>query len=181
MIDIAVPRDIDPAVGGIDGITLFDMDDLQQAINRNLSVRRGEANKAETVVDQEVKRFDKWITSLDVLPTIAELRKRAETIAEQVVTENLGKFENLTDAEKDRLEAMAQAIVSRMLHEPTLRLKRSSGEEESYVYIQALRELFALDAGDDRTVSRNGKAEEADNPGAEIRSLDEHRGRQAGR
>jgi glutamyl-tRNA reductase len=181
MIDIAVPRDIDPAVGGIDGITLFDMDDLQQAINRNLSVRRGEANKAETVVDQEVKRFDKWITSLDVLPTIAELRKRAETIAEQVVTENLGKFENLTDAEKDRLEAMAQAIVSRMLHEPTLRLKRSSGEEESYVYIQALRELFALDAGDDRTVSRNGKTEEADNPGAEIRSLDEHRGRQAGR
>jgi glutamyl-tRNA reductase len=173
MIDIAVPRDIDPVVGAIDGVTLFDMDDLQRAIDRNLSVRRGEATKAQTVVEQEVKRFEKWLGSLDVVPTIAEMRKRGEQIAEQVVTENLGKFEHLDERDKARVEAMASAIVSRLLHEPTVRLKKSSGEEESYAYIQALRELFALDAGDDRNVS----AQDADHPGADVRSLDEHRDR----
>ncbi|MGH2905762.1 MAG: glutamyl-tRNA reductase [Solirubrobacterales bacterium] len=177
MIDIAVPRDIDPVVGTLDGVTLFDMDDLQRAVDRNLEVRRGEASKGETVVDQEAARFEKWMTSLDVVPTVAAMRQRAEAIAEQVVTENLGKFESLTEADRERLEAMAAAIVSRMLHEPTLRLKRSSGEEESYAYIQALRELFALDAGDDRTVVE----QDDEHPGAEIRSLDEHRDRDRAR
>jgi glutamyl-tRNA reductase len=171
MIDIAVPRDVDDAVGEIPGITLFDMDDLQTDVDRNLSVRRSESAKAETVVAQEVEKFERWMTTLEVIPTIAELRSRAETIAEQVVRENVGKFEDLSDADRARMEAMAGSIVSRMLHEPTLKLKKSSGEDSAYVYIQALRELFGLDAG----APSNVDADDDLGTVAEVHSLDDQR------
>jgi glutamyl-tRNA reductase len=171
MIDIAVPRDVDDAVGDIPGITLFDMDDLQNDVDNNLSVRRSEAAKAETVVAQEVEKFERWMTTLEVIPTIAELRSRAESIAEQVVTENASKFEDLSDADRARMEAMAGSIVSRMLHEPTLKLKKSSGEDSAYVYIQALRELFGLDAG----APSNVEGDDDLGTVAEVHSLDDQR------
>jgi glutamyl-tRNA reductase len=173
LIDIAVPRDIDTAVGEIPGITLFDMDDLQNVVDNNLSVRRSESAKAEIVVAQEVEKFERWLTTLDVIPTIAELRRRAQSIAEQVVTENVGKFEDLSDADRARMEAMAGAIVSRMLHEPTLKLKKSSEEDSAYVYIQALRELFALDAG----ATSNFEDDDELGTVAEVHSLDDQRSR----
>lgn len=171
MIDIAVPRDIAEEVGDVPGITLFDMDDLQNTVNRNLSVRRSESAKAETVVAQEVEKFERWMVTLEVIPTITELRKRAESIAEQVVTENASKFQELSDVDRARVEAMAGAIVSRMLHEPTLKLKKSSGEDGAYVYIQALRDLFALDAGAPPNVETDDDLGSV----AEIHSLDDQR------
>lgn len=176
MIDIAVPRDIDPDVGAIDGVTYFDMDDLQRAIDRNLNVRRVEASKAESIIAEEHDRFDRWMTSLDVLPTVAALRQRAEQIAEQVVAENRTKFEGLTEADHERIDAMVRSIVSRVLHEPTLRLKRASGADDAYTYIQALRELFALEIeAEQQRPATSGEQTEAD-----VRSLDEHRERGRG-
>ncbi|MBJ7348022.1 MAG: glutamyl-tRNA reductase, partial [Thermoleophilaceae bacterium] len=145
VIDIAVPRDIDPAVGDLAGVTLYDMDDLQRAVNRNISVRRSEATKAEGVVEQEHARFIRWMAGLEILPTVAALRLRGEGIAQQVVNENIARFEGITDDDRERLELMARSIVSRILHEPTLRLKRASDDDTIYAYTQALRELFALD------------------------------------
>ncbi|MGK2877863.1 MAG: glutamyl-tRNA reductase [Solirubrobacterales bacterium] len=171
MIDIAVPRDIAHEVGELPGITLFDMDDLQTDVDRNLSVRRSEAAKAEIIVAHEVEKFERWMVTLEVIPTISELRKRAESIAEQVVTENAGKFEDLTDADRARVEAMAGAIVSRILHEPTLKLKKSSGEDDAYLYIQALRDLFALDAG----APSNVDVDDDLGTFAEVHSLDDQR------
>ncbi|MBI2691617.1 MAG: glutamyl-tRNA reductase [Solirubrobacterales bacterium] len=171
IIDIAVPRDVADEVGDVPGITLFDMDDLQADVDRNLSVRRSEAAKAEIIVAQEVEKFERWMVTLEVIPTIAELRKRAESIAEQVVTENASRFEDLSDADRARVEAMAGAIVSRILHEPTLKLKKSSGEEDAYVYIQALRDLFALDAGEAPNVETDDDLGSV----AEIHSLDDQR------
>jgi glutamyl-tRNA reductase len=171
MIDIAVPRDVADEVGEVPGITLFDMDDLQADVDRNLSVRRSEAAKAEIIVAQEVEKFERWMVTLEVIPTIAELRKRAESIAEQVVTENSSKFEDLSDADRARVEAMAGAIVSRILHEPTLKLKKSSGEDDAYVYIQALRDLFALDAGAPPNVETDDDLGSV----AEVHSLDDQR------
>lgn len=176
MIDIAVPRDIDPEVGSIDGVTYFDIDDLQRAIDRNLSVRRGEASKAERIINHEHDRFDRWLGGLDVLPTIAALRNRADAIARQVVTENLGKFESLSEGDRDRIDLMARAIVSRILHEPTLRLKNAVGEDHSYEYVQALRELFALEM-----IERGEAGDAGDAAPADVRSLDEQRERGRGR
>jgi glutamyl-tRNA reductase len=145
LIDIAVPRDIDPAVREVPGMTLLDMDDLQREVARNLSGREAEAARARTLIEEEVERFSAWLGSLEVVPTIAALRERAEAIAELVVRENEGRFESLSDADRERVGRMARAIVSRLLHEPTRRLKDAPEGPSSYARLQALRELFALE------------------------------------
>jgi glutamyl-tRNA reductase len=145
VIDIAVPRDIDPSVRELGGITLYDMDDLQRAVARNLSGREAEATRARTIVEEEVERFDSWIESLDVVPTISALRQRAESIVEQVLRENEPRWKALGPEDRERVEALARAVVARLLHEPTLRLKGTAGLDASYGYAHALRELFALE------------------------------------
>jgi glutamyl-tRNA reductase len=145
LIDIAVPRDIDPEVRGLPGVFLYDMDDLGRAVARNLSVREAEAAQARVIVDREVEGFERWLATLDVVPTIAALRERGQAIVEQVLCENESRWESLSPADRDRLERMAAALVSRLLHEPTLRLKASVGGDSAYLYIHALRELFALE------------------------------------
>ena len=147
LIDIAVPRDVDPTVRDLPGIALYDMDDLQRAAARGRSVREAEATRARTLVDEEVARFDRWLASLDVVPTVAALRERGDAIVETVLAENAPRWESLSDADRERLRVMARAIVARILHEPTLRLKAAAGDETSYVYVQALRELFGLEGG----------------------------------
>ena len=143
LIDIAVPRDIEPAVRDLcSGVTLFDMDDLQSEVARNLSVREAEADKAEELVSEEADGFDAWLETLDVVPTIAALRERAEGIVEQVLRENEQRWESLSEADRERLGVMARAVVNRLLHEPTLRLK--SGDA-GYAHLHALRELFDLE------------------------------------
>jgi glutamyl-tRNA reductase len=146
MIDIAVPRDIDPTVRDLPGIALYDMDDLQRAVDRNVSAREAEATKARTLVEADVERFEQFMARLDVLPTVAALRERGEAIVQQVLRENEPRWESMSDADRERMEAMARSIVARLLHEPTLRLKGSAGDEGSYRHVQALRELFALEA-----------------------------------
>jgi glutamyl-tRNA reductase len=80
-----------------------------------------------------------------VVPTIASLRERGDEVVRRVLAENEGRWESLSEADRERLSAMAKAIASRLLHEPTLRMKRSAGSDEAYLYVSALRELFGLD------------------------------------
>jgi glutamyl-tRNA reductase len=147
LIDIAVPRDIDPSVRDLPGIALYDMDDLQRAVARNMSVRESEATRGRTLVDEEVEQFERWLASLDVVPTISALRERGEQVVEQVLRENEARWESLSDADRERLGVMARALVNRLLHEPTLRLKGAVGGDASYLYVHAMRELFGLEAG----------------------------------
>jgi len=145
LIDIAVPRDIEPSVRDLAGITLYDMDDLQREVARNLGGRQAEAARAQAIIDSEVDRFERWAAGLEVVPTVAALRTRGEDVVRQVLRENERRWESLSDADRERLATMARAIVSRLLHEPTLRLKRATGEDSTYIYVQALRDLFGLD------------------------------------
>src|SRR3954447_18997227 len=170
LIDIAVPRDVDPSVRDLPGITLYDMDDLQREVARNISVREAEATRARTLIEEEVERFNRWLASLDVVPTIAALRERGDSIVEQVLRENEARWEGLTDHDRERVGLLARAIVSRLLHEPTLRLKDATERDASYHYVQALRELFAIEAG--------GAAAPGD--GAEVTSLEARRRRRSG-
>lgn len=146
VIDVAVPRDIDPAVKDLQGVKLLDIDDLQDDIEHNLKLRRGETSKAEVIVEQEAESFGRWLETLDVLPTVTDLRRRADRIAEQVLAENVGRFEALSEADRARVEAMARTIVTRILHDPTLKLKQASAGDEGQLYAQVMRELFGLDA-----------------------------------
>ena len=147
VLDIAVPRDVDPQVRDLRGVTLYDMDDLQRAVARSMDVRQAEAARARTLVDQENERFERWLASLDVVPTISALRARGEAIVERVLRENESRWESLSEADRERLGVMARAVVGRLLHEPTVRLKGSAGEDAAYVHVHALRELFGLDDG----------------------------------
>jgi glutamyl-tRNA reductase len=173
LIDIAVPRDIDATVRELPGITLFDMDDLQREVARNLSGREAEVTRARRIVDDEVERFDRWLAGLDVVPTIAALRERGEEIVQRALAENDGRWESLTDADRARLGTMARAIVGRMLHEPTLRLKRAVDDDASYVHLQALRELFGLEPGDSGEAPESS---EAAGLAGGVTSLDSRRG-----
>jgi glutamyl-tRNA reductase len=145
LVDIAVPRDIEPACRELAGVSLHDIDDVQQIAERNASGREAEARRAERILDAEQDRFERWLASLEVVPTIAALRERADEVVRRVLAENEGRWESLAEADRERLSAMAKAIASRLLHEPTLRMKRSAGSDEAYLYVSALRELFGLD------------------------------------
>ncbi|HUC06556.1 MAG TPA: glutamyl-tRNA reductase [Solirubrobacterales bacterium] len=145
LVDIAVPRDIEPACREIAGVSLHDIDDVQQIVARNAGGREAEAQRAERLIDAEQDRFERWLASLEVVPTISALRERADEVVRRVLAENEGRWEELSEADRERLGVMAKAIASRLLHEPTLRMKRSAGSDEAYLYVSALRELFGLD------------------------------------
>src|SRR3954471_2478408 len=144
-IDLAVPGDMDPACREIAGVAVHDIDDVQQIVERNQGGREGEAARAERIVEAELDRFERWLASLEVVPTISALRDRGDEVVRRVLAENEGRWESLTAADRERLEAMAGAIASRLLHDPTVRIRRSAGSDDAYFYVSALRELFGLD------------------------------------
>ena len=171
LIDIAVPRDIDAEVRELPGVTLYDMDDLQREVARNIGSREAESRRVRVIVSEEVERFSQWRGSLDVVPTISALRERGDRIVEAVLHENAGRWTSLSDEDRERVTVLARAIVSRLLHEPTLKLKGASAEGDAYVYVQALRELFGLEP--------DTLADSAE-PAADVASLDERRRRRNG-
>ncbi|HEY7631241.1 MAG TPA: glutamyl-tRNA reductase [Thermoleophilaceae bacterium] len=170
LIDIAVPRDIDPTVRDLTGITLYDMDDLQREVARNIGAREAEVIHVRSIIEQEVERFGDWLASLDVVPTIAALRERGEEIVQRVLRENEPRWESLSPADRARVELLARTVVGRLLHEPTLRMKGAAETGGSYMHIQALRELFGLDpeAPDYELPEEKGAP-------ADVASLEDHR------
>ena len=139
-----MPRDVDPAARGLPGLKLYDLDDLQRAVARNLTAREEEAVRATPILEEEVARFEHWLASLEVIPTISALRERGRAAVDRALRENETRWQALTDDDRERVELVARAVVSDLLHEPTLRLKRVAGDQESGVYVQTLRDLFGL-------------------------------------
>jgi glutamyl-tRNA reductase len=144
-IDLAVPRDIDPACREVPGVTLHDIDDVQQIVERNESGREAESRRAEQIVEAELDRFERWLGLQEVVPTISALRERGDEVVRRVLAENEGRWEALSETDRERVEKMAQAIASRLLHDPTLRIRRSACSGEAYFFVNALRELYGLE------------------------------------
>jgi glutamyl-tRNA reductase len=144
LIDIAVPRDVDPAVRELPGVHLHDIDDLQAVARHNMHLRRAELAQAEAIVDEEVTKFGDWLRSLEVVPTVASLRSRAEAVRVAELERTLPKTK-MSAADRKRVEAMTSALVKKLLHDPIARLK-TPGEGERHV--ESARALFALDDGD---------------------------------
>ena len=144
VIDLAVPRDVASDVRDVPGVALYDVDDLQAVVRRNRAVRQGEASHAEGIVEEEIQRFAEWLGSLEVLPTLSALREHGKAIAQQVVRENAGRWESASERDRERVEAIAQAIVNRLLHEPTLRMKQMA-DDRVHLRMQVVRELFGLE------------------------------------
>ncbi|MBE2317077.1 glutamyl-tRNA reductase [Solirubrobacter sp. CPCC 204708] len=144
IIDLAVPRDIDPACASVDGVTLLDMDALQRAVRGHLNVRKGEAVHAEAIVEEEIQTFAGWLGRLDVMPTLAALRGRGDAVVNELLAANAGRWESLSAKDEARVEALARAVVKRLLHEPTERV-RTLDDEHRHARLKLLRELFGLE------------------------------------
>lgn len=142
LIDIAVPRDIDPDVKVISNVYLYDIDDLQTVSDNNLREREREVSKVEAIIDEEVAKFSLWWQSLKVVPTIAALRHQADAVRQAEVQKTLSRLRGLSEVDAARIDAMTKAIVRKMLHKPTVFLK---GHKNGSEYANALRQLFDLD------------------------------------
>ena len=158
LIDIAVPRDVDPLCAELSGVTLYDIDDLQAVVARNLQVRQAEARAADAIVEEEIKRFAGWLGSLEVLPTIAALRAHGEDSVSSVLAENERRFEGMSERDRDRLRALARAVMQRLLHEPTVRMKRGA-EGRTHARMQLVRELFGLEDADEAAPAESEPAD----------------------
>jgi glutamyl-tRNA reductase len=144
LVDLAVPRDIDPGCAGVPGVRVTDVDHLDAEVRRHHHHRSAEAVRAEGIVEEEIQAFAGWLGSLEVLPTLAALRARGDTIVAGLLAENANRWESLSAADRKRVEALARAAVSRVLHEPTTRVK-DLGSEHRHARLQLLRELFGLE------------------------------------
>jgi glutamyl-tRNA reductase len=144
VIDLAVPRDVDPAVNELDGCFLYDIDDLDAVVAESLAGRRREAERAEAIVAGEAERFRAWQASLDVVPAIASLH----ALAEEIRTAELAKLESrlghLSEAERRAVESVTAQILGKLLHLPTVRMKEAAVTADGVIYAEAVRYLFGL-------------------------------------
>jgi glutamyl-tRNA reductase len=140
LIDLAVPRDLDPAIHELDGCYLYDIDDLQAVVAETLAGRRREAERAEWIVADEAERFREWQASLDVVPAIASLRAHAEGIREAEL-----ERAKLSGAERRAAESVTAAVLNKLLHLPTIRMKQAAAAADGVIYADAVRHLFGLE------------------------------------
>lgn len=145
LVDIAVPRDIDPAVDGIENVYLYNIDNLQDIVDENMKNRRREALKAEQIIAEEVTQYSRWLKELQAVPTIISLRTKAEGIvqAEMIKAQSwMSKFEN---GDREKLETLVNGIVNKILHAPMTTMKEESAEFSSQDIVAVARQLFRLD------------------------------------
>lgn len=143
-IDIAVPRDIEPTVGDIDNVYLYDIDSLQGLVELNLNERRKEAEQAEHIIEEEALKFDNWLKTLEVVPTIVALREKAEKIRQQELRKSLLQLSNNAQNIEECLEVLTKSIINKLLHDPILFLKRKSIRDSKNLYVDLVQSLFNL-------------------------------------
>jgi glutamyl-tRNA reductase len=145
LIDIADPRDIDPACNDLDNVYLYNIDDLQSVVEANLKERKREAERAETIIDREVGVYLNWLRSLDVVPTIVSLRQRVEEIRGAELQKTLVRMGDLTVEQREAITAMSHAMINKILHQPMTELKRRAALQDGHLYTSVLRRLFGLE------------------------------------
>lgn len=144
-IDIAIPRDIDPGVNDVENVYLFTVDDLQEVVASNLQQRKEEASKAEAIVNEEIGQFFKWLSSLEVTPTIVALRNKFDEIRRAELEKTLANWKDIPPDGEKKLEALTNAIMNKLLHPPTALIKQSGQGGRTDLYVDAIRALYGLE------------------------------------
>ncbi len=145
LIDISVPRNINPAVREIPGVRLYDIDDLQVVVDRNLAEREAAAVECERIIDEEMDAFLKWHNSLFVIPTVVALKEKGNSIKEAELERALSRMGSLTDKQKKVISSMASSIVNQLLHDPITNLKEYASTHQGHLYTEILQNLFDLE------------------------------------
>ena len=143
-IDIAVPRNVESAVGTLDGVYCYDIDDLKQVVDANIRERVREAHRAEALVEREVAKFLAKLGDVEVIPTIVSLRERLEAIRAGEVKRTLTRLPDVTPATREAIEALSTAIVNKILHAPIMKLRESSRAGSPRSWLELVHELFGL-------------------------------------
>lgn len=144
IIDIAVPRDIEPRIGTIDNVYLYDIDNLQGIIELNLNERKNEAELAQHIIEAEALKFEKWVQTLEVVPTIISLREKAEAIRIKELRKTLLQINHHSKNLEEHIDILTQSIVNKLLHDPILFLKRKSQRESKSQYLDMVQSLFNI-------------------------------------
>jgi glutamyl-tRNA reductase len=144
IVDISVPRDVDAAVAAVDGVALFDIDDLERVVENNLNGRRLEAERAEGFVIGAVQGFAAWRRGTTASPAIASLHARGEEIRLAELARIEAQWEGLSEADRQRLDALTKGIVNKLLHEPTVRVREAAQDGDALRHLESLRHLFSL-------------------------------------
>ncbi|MCF6092666.1 glutamyl-tRNA reductase [Microaerobacter geothermalis] len=145
LIDIAVPRDLDPAINELDNVYLYDIDDLEGIVEANLQERAKEAERIKAMIEEELVAFKNWVNTLGVVPLITSLRKKATAIQEETMQSILNKMPNLTDREVLILKKHTKSIVNQLLRDPILRIKEMSAESNGDEALEMFSKIFALE------------------------------------
>ncbi len=144
-IDIAVPRDIDPAVNQVENVYAYDIDDLEGVVEANIKTRSKEAAKAEEIVNGEVQQFNDWMRSREAFPTIVALREWAEDVRRGELEKTLKRIEGLSEADTKKIEAMTEAILNKILHRPVTRMKQAAHQGDEGKIVNIVREIFDIE------------------------------------
>ncbi len=156
-IDIAVPRDVDPEMNKLDGIFVYDIDDLQQAVAAHVSDRKKEAERAEAIVSSEVERFQQRLQTLDVVPTIVSLQDHLETIRQAEIDRVRGRLGAMTPEQELAIETLTRGIVNKIMHTPISTLKTAARESEATTVVEIVRRLFNLREKDKKAAKPDGE------------------------
>ena len=146
LLDIAVPRNVDPRVHALENMYVYDLDDLKAVAQAGLGERRREAEQAEAIVERETVAYLEWVRSLEVAPTIVDLRRRLHALGEAEMERFRGRLGPLSEEQARVLEEFRTALLNKILHHPTLLLKRAGSRPEGGGLVALLREAFGLDA-----------------------------------
>jgi glutamyl-tRNA reductase len=173
IIDIAVPRDVDPRVEGLRNVFLYDMDDLKRVSHENLAARERASQAAQSIVDEEVRNYERWLQSLELTPTIVALRERVRGVVQREKQKTLVKLGSLGAQQERALDAMCESIVSQLLHAPMTELKRDHEAPDGARLVEAVQRLFQLEvSGEPSARAEAGRADQdeaslahADGPG----------------
>ena len=156
-IDIAVPRDVDPELNKLDGIFVYDIDDLQQAVAAHVADRRKEAEHAERIVEVEVDRYLQRLQTLDVVPVIVSLQDQFETIRQAEIDRVRGRLGKLSSDQEQALEALTNGIVNKILHMPISTLKTAARDPQSTTVVELVRKMFKLRDEADESINETHK------------------------
>lgn len=145
MIDIAVPRDIDPEVGKLENVFLYDIDDLNHVVDEGLQERKREAERGKSLIEEDVEEFLVWLSTLDVVPAIKALNKFASDVKQVELDRAFRKLKDLNEKEREAVKALAKGVLRKILHKPIVRMKEASTKNRGYKYVEAVKYLFELD------------------------------------
>ena len=162
-LDIAVPRDVDAKMNDLDGMFVYDIDDLQQVVQSHLSDRKEEAQRAEAIVNAEVEKFEERLRTLDVVPTIVSLQEHLETVRQAEIDRLRGRLGTLSPEQEMAVEALTKGIINKIMHTPITTLKTAAKEPESTTVIELVKRIFNLQEKAKAEAAKSGPSQ--DGPG----------------